>query len=207
MSKPRKKAAEKKVVLRRDELAVKPLPVPEPAPEPAAPATAEPEPPAPKKKKPGVGTGQPKSLGELGERVKRSLYAVIDGLCALPADLIDGARRIVRQVPEYVPELVKSFLVSPRISEAIAKRIERADRQEGKAQEKAAEGAPVPDRAAAEERLQAVLAGFRAKGLHVELTEVDGVPTLVVVRPELADAARALAAAPTPDAAKVGEPS
>lgn len=196
MSKPPKKGRGKKAVLRKDELAVKPRVPNEPPAVPKRPA-----------RKPSIGRGDPKTLSELWERVKRSLYATIDGLCALPKDIVGGTRQIIQQVPEYTPELIKSALVTPRIAEAIAKRIERGDKQEAKAQEKAATR-PVPEIAPpeAEQNLEAILAAFQAKGLAVEIAMIAGVPTIIAVRPELMEAARAIATTATvPPAASGAE--
>ena len=196
----------KKAIIRQDELVPKMQPATN---EPPA-DSVEPvkKPPAKPAKKPGVGQGDPKTLGELWERVKRSLYAAIDGLCGLPADIVKGAREIVQQVPKYVPELVKSFLVSPRISEAIAKRIEKgikeSDQKEMAAQVAAVKSGVSISVAQAQSNLTEILEALRAKGLHVDISDVSGVPTIIAVRPELAETASAIAK-PAADVAKVEE--
>jgi hypothetical protein len=191
MTTPRKKKGGKKggkkAVLQQDEYRAKP------AGEPTAPEV-------------GPGHERPKTWGELGTRVKRHLFNIAVGLVGVVDDAIDALRQMVRKTPEYVPEVIKSALIAPRISEAIAKRIERADKTEAKAQA-AAVNQPPPAVEDAVDALTAILDRFKAQGLHVEILDVNGTPSPIVVRPELAEAARQLALSAAKVVAEVASPA
>ncbi len=69
---------------------------------------------------------------------------------------------------------------------------------------------PAPEISAVEDEidaLTAILNRFKAQGLHVEILDVNGTPTPIVVRPELAEAARQLALSAAKVVAEVASPA
>jgi hypothetical protein len=131
-----------------------------------------------------IGEPTPKNWKQVWKLVHGHLMKLCVDAVGLVADVLGGARRLVRGLADIPP--------------AVAKRIEKAQVQADRAEEKRQEQVAAGQREAlpapiAADRVEDVLADFRAKGLAAAVVKVGDAIAVVAVRPELLEEAVAAA--------------
>lgn len=123
----------------------------------------------------------PKSWREVFQKVNAHLMRLAVNCFGVVSDGVEVLRKVIRAIPRVLPK---------KLSVTTAAAHFEADFREGSRQEQVESTEITPPSAdQATAALTEVLLRLQAQGLHVNIVNVNGQMTIVVVRPDLAEAA------------------